>query len=208
MSHHRGLPPEKANRAWTKPDGKCRWCEKDVTPPRRTFCGEECIHQWKLRSDPSYRRKRIFERDGGICATCGRDCHALERDLLTMLHTNPSRLDGELERLGMVRHRAGSIDHRLAVEQPQAKQGARKRLWDPSRTLWEADHILAVVDGGGSCDLSNLQTLCWACHATKTAELATRRAEARRNVRPPPDLFPEPVRPPADLFDPDAFPDE
>lgn len=34
---------------------------------------------------------------------------------------------------------------------------------------WQADHIVAVLDGGGGCDLSNFQTLCTDCHQTKTA---------------------------------------
>lgn len=29
---------------------------------------------------------------------------------------------------------------------------------------WHADHIRAVYQGGGLCDLENLRTLCVACH--------------------------------------------
>jgi len=35
---------------------------------------------------------------------------------------------------------------------------------------WEADHITAVVNGGGGCDLSGYQTLCLPCHRKKTRE--------------------------------------
>lgn len=35
--------------------------------------------------------------------------------------------------------------------------------------LWQADHIVAVADGGGECDLSNFRTLCTVCHASVTA---------------------------------------
>ena len=35
---------------------------------------------------------------------------------------------------------------------------------------WEADHITAVVNGGGGCDLSGYQTLCQPCHRKKTRE--------------------------------------
>jgi 5-methylcytosine-specific restriction enzyme A len=184
--------------------GSCRWCLKAVEPPRRTFCGPECVHQWKLRSDPGYRRKRVFERDGGICGKCGRDCHALERDLLKMLYENPSGCDEQLARLGLTRRKMKALDHRVPLHlrgRMGEKVDPTKRLWEPGHSLWEADHVQAVVDGGGSCDLSNLQTLCFACHRDKTAELARRRAEARRNVRPPDDLFPARVVPPDDLFD-------
>lgn len=33
---------------------------------------------------------------------------------------------------------------------------------------WEADHIIAVSEGGSACDLSNFQTLCPDCHKAKT----------------------------------------
>jgi hypothetical protein len=33
---------------------------------------------------------------------------------------------------------------------------------------WQADHIIAVVNGGGGCGLENYQTLCTACHKKKT----------------------------------------
>ena len=34
--------------------------------------------------------------------------------------------------------------------------------------IWHADHITRVADGGGLCDLDNLQTLCVVCHKRKT----------------------------------------
>lgn len=33
---------------------------------------------------------------------------------------------------------------------------------------WQADHILAVVNGGGGCTIENFQTLCEHCHKIKT----------------------------------------
>lgn len=49
--------------------------------------------------------------------------------------------------------------------------------------LWQADHIVPVIEGGGECDLSNIRTLCTACHKRATADLAARRAEQRRAER-------------------------
>ena len=34
----------------------------------------------------------------------------------------------------------------------------------------QADHMRAVYEGGGLCDLENLRTLCGACHLRVTAE--------------------------------------
>ena len=42
------------------------------------------------------------------------------------------------------------------------------------KSLWDADHILAVAEGGGECDLSNLRTLCLKCHRGQTATLRSR----------------------------------
>lgn len=54
--------------------------------------------------------------------------------------------------------------------------------------LWEADHILPVVEGGGECTLENFRTLCIPCHKQETADLARRRAHDR-HVKKPLPLF-------------------
>ena len=51
----------------------CRWCSLPVPKPRRTFCSEFCVDEWKLRTDPGYMRERVLARDKGICAMCGLD---------------------------------------------------------------------------------------------------------------------------------------
>jgi 5-methylcytosine-specific restriction endonuclease McrA len=49
----------------------CRWCRGPVKPPRRTFCGEACVHEWKIRSSPWYVRREVKKRDKGTCRLCG-----------------------------------------------------------------------------------------------------------------------------------------
>jgi 5-methylcytosine-specific restriction protein A len=54
---------------------------------------------------------------------------------------------------------------------------ARKQFeqeWGKRRTLWDADHIVPVAEGGGECDLSNMRTLCLKCHRQATADLLRR----------------------------------
>ncbi len=48
--------------------------------------------------------------------------------------------------------------------------------WQPGtrKSLWDADHVTPIVEGGGECDLSNMQTLCLKCHRIRTAELRKR----------------------------------
>ena len=54
------------------------------------------------------------------------------------------------------------------LEQEEIKRLNRKSLWD-------ADHIVPVVEGGGECDLSNMRTLCIRCHRQVTVELLRRK---------------------------------
>ena len=74
------------------------------------------------------------------------------------------RLDCLAELRRIKRLRGSSRPATLA----QWKMGRRKSLWD-------ADHIVPVVEGGGECDLQNIQTLCLKCHRLRTAELRKRR---------------------------------
>jgi 5-methylcytosine-specific restriction endonuclease McrA len=124
-----------------------------VPKGRRTFCSDGCVHEWRLRSDPGYLRAQVLRRDRGVCRSCRIDTLAAE---------------------GILR---------------RARSATRQRLlsfWDlkgySGRSLWEADHILPVVEGGGECDLTNLRTLCLRCHRMATLGLRLRRAELRRPV--------------------------
>lgn len=51
----------------------CRWCGKDVLPPKSTFCSSGCVHEYKLRASSSYLRQQLFKRDKGVCSKCGLD---------------------------------------------------------------------------------------------------------------------------------------
>ena len=132
---------------WVKRQrGLCRWCGAEVPQGRFTFCGERCVHQWKLRTDPGYLRAEVFARDHGVCAQCGLDTEALRR--------GKRKLD-------------------------YAARRQFEREWGLRRHLWDADHIVPVVEGGGECDFSNMRTLCLKCHRAATAELRKRRGAAR-----------------------------
>jgi 5-methylcytosine-specific restriction endonuclease McrA len=51
------------------------------------------------------------------------------------------------------------------------------------KSLWDADHVVPVVDGGGECDLSNMRTLCLPCHRKVTAALRARlRAALKQTI--------------------------
>jgi len=52
-----------------------------------------------------------------------------------------------------------------------------EKEWGRRRLLWDADHIVPVVEGGGECDLANMRTLCLKCHQGVTRALRTRLRE-------------------------------
>ena len=123
--------------------GLCRWCGSEVPRGRFTFCGPECVHAWRLRTDPGYLREQVFGRDHGVCAGCGLDTEALRKEKRKLDFAARRRFESE---------------------------------WGTRRHLWDADHIVPVIEGGGECDLSNMRTLCLRCHRAATADLRKRLA--------------------------------
>ena len=54
----------------------CRWCKGPIPKARRTFCSKACVTEHRIRTDANFVRRKVFERDRGICAGCSRDCFA------------------------------------------------------------------------------------------------------------------------------------
>lgn len=143
MSRKRRLTSEDATPSKKGPHGGflCRWCKKEVFPPFRTYCSENCAHEWKLRSDPAYLRGRIFMRDKGICRDCGLNTVALRLKLFDL-----------------------SEDARVIV----GAQHGYDAYHAKNLRMWEADHMVAVADGGGLTGLENFATRCVPCHRKKS----------------------------------------
>ena len=135
----------------------CRWCALEVPQGRFTFCSDWCVNEWRLRTDPGYLREQVLLRDHGVCALCHTDTRAAYLDLKRSRGVHRLKL---LERWGL------------------------KRI--NRKTLWDADHILPVAEGGGECDLQNIRTLCLICHRRQTLELR-RRLSARAPIRNTPE---------------------
>jgi len=119
----------------------CRWCKAEVFPPRKTFCCDECVNEWRLRSDVAYLRSQLFLRDRGVCRACAIDTLQLRRRLYDLT-------EQEREIVG--------AEHGIPAYH------ARNLM------LWEADHVVPVSHGGGLTGLENFQTLCVRCHQRKT----------------------------------------
>lgn len=117
---------------------------------RFTFCSQACVDLWVIRTGSGMERF-LKKRDRGICAICRRDCIKWLKEFRML----PAEHKPEF----LAQH--GIPPHR------------RRRFWD-------IDHIVPVVEGGGSCGPENLRTLCIPCHRRVTAELAAKRAAERQ----------------------------
>lgn len=138
----------------------CRWCKKEVQPPRRTFCSDECVHEWRLRSNVGYLREHTYKRDLGICASCNSDTRLQKIQLENILKSCGYNEKAEPYKVLLIA---------LNVTINEAR-----------KTLWHADHIVPVENGGGLCGLSNIQTLCVRCHKLKTVIQAGVGAKPRK----------------------------
>lgn len=119
----------------------CRWCAQHCKTRNSTFCSKQCIHQWKLRTRPSYLRQCIFKRDKGICNDCGFDTKTIQNHINGMSKEERAVY---LESIGIPPHRV---------------------------SFWDAHHVVPVENGGGECDESNMITLCYQCHLIRTRKM-------------------------------------
>lgn len=63
----------------TVPAGTCRWCNKNTgfTPkgkPKTSRWHPECLEEYKFYYWPASTRKVVWERDKGLCSSCGIVC--------------------------------------------------------------------------------------------------------------------------------------
>lgn len=175
------------------PNGRalCRQCGTEVPPGRRTFCSSDCVSRWKVKTDPQHVRHLLLKRDQGFCALCRADCIAVEnardnffREILKarygydcgmMPHGPRLRLSPEEDAkvLAFAQRYPMLLRHARRPDEPLAHRIVRG-------SLWAADHIVPVAEGGGECDLDNFRILCLDCHRRVTAELRARLAARRR----------------------------
>lgn len=133
LARHRSVRPR-------APAGTCSFCGRLYEAASQGYCSEQCQLEARVRSDPSYVRQLVLERDRGVCAGCGEDTGALSEALACYSGDERATLAGWL--IG-----SGYPPHRVA-----------------SDSLWDAHHIKPVADGGGYCGLDNYETLCLPCH--------------------------------------------
>jgi len=211
MSTRRTAPTASGNPP-VGPDGRslCRRCREPVPRGRKTFCGAACVHEWKIRTNPTYAADCVERRDQGVCAICGVDTVELyrwRRYCLSGYRSEGIVLSGwpperQHHRVWTVQSE-GAFMVRLGTEADiqwcdPAVDDATKRdiiLWlritdqymrgreiVPTGRLWDMDHTVPVIEGGGEVGLDGLRTLCVPCHRHVTRELRARLAEARHGA--------------------------
>ena len=176
--------------------GRCSWCGGPVKPPRRSWCSAACVEEWAIRSSGSHVRHRVEQRDHGVCAKCGFDAAAARRELEAALEAD-DKANGNYQYRRRGRYHFGHITpaswlaHDRWLYRFPNFHAVADRLGIPMRrrniqvcALWEADHIVPVVEGGGCVGLDGYRTLCWKCHARETAALARKRAQRRAGLTP------------------------
>lgn len=184
--------------------GRCHWCgTADLPKGRSSWCSDECVEEYKMRSWPAHVRTKVYKRDHGICALCGIDADKAFREwqearkeivrLANRLHDKATRWPVrwcEVRKSWLFCRDKEEIDWKQHHREKQAfvddlmARYAPPGNWTHGRsTGWDADHIVPVTEGGGDHGLDNYRTLCHPCHKIVTAELAARRAERVRQEK-------------------------
>jgi 5-methylcytosine-specific restriction endonuclease McrA len=128
----------------------CRWCGLEVPSNRRSFCCSECVHEYRLRTQPRYVRECVYKRDKAICAICGIDTKEISKQILETKDSS-------------------DIKNLMQLYNISTKRKVWKKKYGGG--LWDADHIIPVCQGGGQCGLDNYRTLCISCHKEETKKL-------------------------------------
>ncbi|KAL7551913.1 hypothetical protein ACHAWF_015118 [Thalassiosira exigua] len=142
---------------------RCAWCAKPfLCAEGATYCSQTCVEEGRVRRGGIYSstkiREQLFALEHGVCTMCKVDAHALFCKIKSL---HPA------ERLNLLLNAKWKL--------PKSRQAVDRLMSDPKESdFWQADHELAVAEGGGGTGLDNLRTLCTPCHMGETEKLMTR----------------------------------
>jgi 5-methylcytosine-specific restriction endonuclease McrA len=139
------------------PRGICRWCGKAI------FHDEETPKAGEVNLRRRWHPDCVDEYNASDPREARRLVRRRDRGICRECQLDTNRLKRETKGRGRARK-------------------LRELGFKARRSLWELDHILPLIDGGGH-GLDNLQTLCVPCHEEKTAREAMARAERRRSEK-------------------------
>ncbi len=157
--------------------GMCRWCDLpvlDAGKPTKLTWHPECVATYKVIFWPAETRRAVLERDGGVCASCGRDTVAWLADKYSW--QGRRGLDDWLLK-AEAKSRFGHwwTDEKRTWMREQERLLIVERGWPVGdESVWQHDHIvclkLADPNDLSYWRLGNIQTLCTPCHKRKTKE--------------------------------------
>ena len=157
----------------------CRNCRQRVPQGRLTYCSDECVHQWKMTTSPTYVREQVFLRDNGVCSQCGwraEGAHQIYVDLwrkyvlATVAHKNFPEFNDLVSWHDILTARGIKLP---SLELPLLDAINWKTNWGHGQqrilSFWEVDHSVRVVHGNGvTLTTDGLVSLCKQCHLKKT----------------------------------------
>lgn len=116
--------------------------------------------------------KDVFPiREDGLCACgCGAQLKGKQKRWSSKKCSKSAVLEFRIQKGDVKRIRQALLKRDKAVC-ASCKEKAER---------WEADHIVAVVNGGGGVGLNGYQTLCIECHKKKTKGDLIARDESRK----------------------------
>jgi 5-methylcytosine-specific restriction protein A len=154
----------------------CSWCRTPLDRRTIGWCSDECAEEFWVRLSRSHVIELVQRRDQGVCAMCGLDGEQVRRIVDRLRERSERRRlrsgeDREPSDLDAARWQ------RVREELAGRGYGVVDR-WHTPR-LWEADHVVPVIEGGGCCGLENYRTLCIPCHRAETRRLRGRMRRQR-----------------------------
>jgi hypothetical protein len=133
------------------------------------FCNPKCYQDYAVRTGNSNAIKKLcLQRDKAVCCICSVNLGALMSKLKAVSGGSAAR-ETILEQCRAFNDRISRLHRVNIVEADILLTGM----------FWELDHVKAVYQGGGQCDLGNLRTLCIPCHSMVTKKQARDRKTQR-----------------------------
>ena len=155
----------------------CSWCgellqlkQKSSNIVDATYCSYKCAEEGRIRRGGIYSsariRSQLFSLEHGVCCLCGLNANALYQRILSL---HPA------ERMNALLNAKFKL--------PKSSTALKRLLHDPKEPdFWQADHVVAVAEGGGGCGIDNLRTLCTTCHLNETEKLRSRLKSSQINM--------------------------
>lgn len=170
---------------------ECTWCGGPVSKGRIHYCSAACKDETLWRIHPQAMLTRLERESGLRCAGCGVEFAWLlkvqTRARVALERTKDPDWPNAIVWGTRKRNRRGQKNQRrvrrwASLWRLTDSRGAVIRQWlrDTGRAdgrghLWEWDHIVPVIEGGGLCGRDGYRCLCIRCHKAETAKLAARR---------------------------------